>query len=106
MSRDETLKGHFERMKQARRGQNEQHRRDLEQMRDGMEIARQARAEAQRLHDEAHRAHDAERARRKGKKPLDAASIALAAVAIADAQGLDEVSMRKIAAVLGSGTMS
>lgn len=65
-----------------------------------------ARAEARRAHDEAHRLRDAERARKQGKRPLDAEAIAAAGVAIADAQGVDEVSMRKIAAVLGSGTMS
>jgi len=49
---------------------------------------------------------DEERARRKGKRPLSAETIATAAVAIADAQGVEEVTMRKIAAVLGAGTMS
>ncbi len=62
--------------------------------------------EFQRVHSEHHRKRDAEKARRRGRKPLDAAAIAAAGVAIADAQGFEEVSMRKIAAVLGWGTMS
>lgn len=82
-------------------------------MRDGFSQADRARAEGERIreearraHDEAHRKRDAERARKQGKRPLDAEAIAAAGVAIADAQGIEEVSMRKIAAVLGSGTMS
>jgi AcrR family transcriptional regulator len=62
--------------------------------------------EYQRLRDARHREREAERARRSGRKPLDAQAIARAGVAIADAQGLEDVSMRKIAALLGSGTMS
>lgn len=105
MSRDETLKDRFARLKQLHREHN-QRGLDLSQVREGLDLARQARTEAQRLHDEVHRARDAERARRAGRKPLDAAAIATAAVAIADAQGVEAVSMRKIAAVLGVGTMS
>jgi len=56
--------------------------------------------------DELHRKQHAAHAKRRGKRPLDVESIAAAGVAIADAQGVEEVSMRKIAAVLGSGTMS
>lgn len=63
-------------------------------------------AKLERAHAEHRQLREAEHARRHGRKPLDAAAIAAAGVAIADAQGLDEVSMRKIAAVLGSGTMS
>ena len=47
----------------------------------------------------------AEADRRKGAK-LSREQIAAAALAIADAQGFEAVSMRKIAAVLGAGTMS
>ncbi len=50
-------------------------------------------------------AREAESALRKGAK-LSREQIAAAAVAIADAQGFEAVSMRKIAAVLGAGTMS
>lgn len=82
-------------------------------MKDGFSQADRARAEGERIreearraHDEAHRRRDAERARKQGKRPLDAEAIAAAGVAIADAQGVEAVSMRKIAAVLGSGTMS
>jgi AcrR family transcriptional regulator len=57
-------------------------------------------------HDEEHRRREEERARRQGRRPLDAKAIAAAAVAIADVQGVEEVSMRKVAAVLGWGTMS
>ncbi|MDH6114309.1 AcrR family transcriptional regulator [Kitasatospora sp. MAP12-15] len=49
------------------------------------------------------------RPERTGRGPRPAhsrASIAAAAVALADAEGLDAVSMRRIAAVLGAGTMS
>ena len=89
----------------TRRGREEMQRGLLEAERARAEGERM-KAEARRAHDEAHRLRDAERARRHGKRPLDAEAIAAAAVAIADAQGVDEVSMRKIAAVLGSGTMS
>src|SRR5215471_15921337 len=47
-----------------------------------------------------------ERHHRRYSDGLSTEQIAAAAVAIADAQGLDELSMRKIAAVLGAGTMS
>lgn len=43
----------------------------------------------------------------RGPRPAHSrASIAAAAVAIADAEGLDAVSMRRVAAALGAGTMS
>ncbi|MFJ2782051.1 TetR/AcrR family transcriptional regulator [Kitasatospora sp. NPDC087315] len=43
----------------------------------------------------------------RGPKPAHSrASIAAAAIAIADAEGLDAVSMRRVAAALGAGTMS
>lgn len=67
---------------------------------------RARRKAALRRRLEQHRARDEEGARRRGKRPLTAEAIATAAVAIADAQGLEEVSMRKVAAVLGAGTMS
>jgi AcrR family transcriptional regulator len=95
VSRDETIKGRFARLREA-----------VHLEREARELDNQWRAEAQRSHDERHRQRELEKARRTGRKPLDAAAIAAAAVAIADAQGLDEVSMRKIAAVLGWGTMS
>jgi AcrR family transcriptional regulator len=50
-------------------------------------------------------AREAAAAIKKGAK-LSREQIAAAALAIADAQGFEAVSMRKIAAVLGSGTMS
>jgi AcrR family transcriptional regulator len=50
-------------------------------------------------------AREAEAELKKGAK-LSREQIAAAALAIADAQGFEAVSMRKIAAVLGSGTMS
>ncbi len=106
MSRDESLRDRFSRLREAHREHAERGQRELDQARRDIEEATRQRQEAQRLHDEAHRLRDAERARRSGRKPLDAVAIATAAVAIADAQGIDEVSMRKIAAVLGSGTMS
>ena len=81
MSRDEGLPNRFQRMKAV------------------VDEAHKKRDEVQRL-------RETERARRSGRKPLDASAIATAAVAIADAQGLEEVSMRKIASVLGWGTMS
>lgn len=71
-----------------------------------MAAAEKARKDAHRLHDEMHRWRDEERARRQGRRPLNVEAIAAAAVAIADAQGVEEVSMRKVAAVLGVGTMS
>ncbi|MGV9263838.1 TetR/AcrR family transcriptional regulator [Kitasatospora sp. NPDC003701] len=49
------------------------------------------------------------RPERTGRGPRPAhsrASIAAAAIAIADAEGLDAVSMRRVAAALGAGTMS
>jgi AcrR family transcriptional regulator len=95
VSRDETVKGRFARLREA-----------VHLEREARELDNQWRAEAQRAHDERHREREQDKARRSGRKPLDATAIALAAVAIADAQGLDEVSMRKIAAVLGWGTMS
>ena len=95
MSRDETIKGRFARLRDA-----------VHRERDARELGDQWRGEAQRMHDERHRQREEEKARRAGRKPLDATAIATAAVAIADAQGLEEVSMRKIAAVLGWGTMS
>lgn len=85
---------------------HDEHRRDRNKADEARAEGLRLRAEAQRQHDEAHRKRDAERARKQGKRPLDAEAIAAAAVAIADAQGVEEVSMRKIAAVLGSGTMS
>lgn len=106
MSRDENFRDRFARLREAHREHAARGQRDLEQARRDIEETNRAREEARRLHDEAHRLRDAERARRSGRRPLDAAAIAAAAVAIADAQGIDEVSMRKIAAVLGSGTMS
>lgn len=47
-----------------------------------------------------------ERAGRGPKPAFSRADIAVAAVRIADAEGLDAVSMRKVAAELGCGTMS
>lgn len=47
-----------------------------------------------------------ERAGRGPKPAFSRADIAAAAVRIADAEGLDAVSMRKVAAELGCGTMS
>ncbi|WP_373354475.1 TetR/AcrR family transcriptional regulator [Pseudoroseicyclus sp. CXY001] len=46
------------------------------------------------------------RAGRGGRPQLDRASIAAAALAIADAEGLEAVSMRRVAQALGAGTMS
>lgn len=85
---------------------HDRHRLDLDAARRDMADAQKLQSAARRLHDDAHRLRDEERARRRGKRPLSAETIATAAVAIADAQGVDQVSMRKIAAVLGAGTMS
>lgn len=41
-----------------------------------------------------------------GRTPLDFGAIAAAAIRLADAGGMDAVSMRRVAAELGSGTMS
>lgn len=106
MSRDDNLRDRFARLREAHREHSERGKRDLDEANRARDEGNRAREEARRLHDEAHRLRQAERARRSGRKPLDAGAIAAAAVAIADAQGIDEVSMRKIAAVLGSGTMS
>lgn len=102
MSSDKEMKGWFEqleavhRLREARQHGGQQ----------GLREQKRALLELKQMHEQHHRQRDEERARRRGRKPLDAAAIAAAAVAIADAQGVDEVSMRKIAAVLGSGTMS
>ncbi len=65
-----------------------------------------SRAVAKRLGAiDKHLARHAAADRRKGTK-LSREQIAAAALAIADAQGFEAVSMRKIATVLGSGTMS
>lgn len=85
---------------------HDKHRRELEAAKRDLTDATRAKHEHDRLHDEVHRWRDEERARRKGRRPLSAETIAVAAVAIADAQGVEEVTMRKIAAVLGAGTMS
>lgn len=50
-------------------------------------------------------AREAAAAKKKGAK-LSREQIAAAALAIADAQGFEAVSMRKIATILGAGTMS
>jgi AcrR family transcriptional regulator len=100
VSRDESLGRRFKRWAETH------NKHDVDQARRAMEIAQQARDEGRVISDEFRRTRDAERARRTGRKPLDAIAIAKAGVAIADTKGLDEVSMRKIAALLGSGTMS
>src|SRR5689334_23340997 len=81
-------------------------RHEVDRVRQDLDEARRLEQEGRSLHDAFHRDRDRERARRSGKRPLDTEAIAAAAVAIADAQGVDEVSMRKVAAVLGAGTMS
>jgi AcrR family transcriptional regulator len=101
VSRD-NVREHIKRWSQL----HDQHRRDLETAKRDLAEAAKAEEQARRLADDAHRLRDEDRARRKGKRPLSAESIATAAVAIADAQGVEEVTMRKIAAVLGAGTMS
>ena len=110
MSRDESLKDKFALLRAAHRERDARHHGGGAE---GEEAHHEALLELKRLHDEHHRQRDEkqrlreeERARRKGKRPLNAEAIAAAAVAIADAQGVEEVSMRKIAAVLGAGTMS
>lgn len=62
--------------------------------------------EAHRKREEVQRLRESDRLRRRGKRPLDVEPIARVALAIADVQGVDEVSMRRIAGVLGVGTMS
>jgi AcrR family transcriptional regulator len=92
------LKDRFARLREAHRLRDE--------LRHNSDQVQRDRDEALRANEERDRLREVEKARRSGKRPLDAAAIAAAAVAIADAQGIEEVSMRKIAAVLGSGTMS
>lgn len=70
------------------------------------EEARRRREALHRQRHELMRLHEEDRARRSGRQPLDITRIAKVAVAIADARGVDEVSMRKVASALGAGTMS
>jgi len=51
-------------------------------------------------------AHEARHHRAARRAGLSREQIAAAALAIADAQGFEEVTMRKVAAVLGTGTMT